>query len=153
MIRSLEPMGQLAIKSVWLNDVHKAGRAELQSLKSFYQIFFTTLTFISYSLPLHERSKLCFLFCVILTVIMLLPSVFKLASQALLTTTTITSTRKPTVYFIRHGEKPSLGNGLNAEGLRRAECLRDVFGRESLYNISHIIAQTPQPGCLITMLR
>jgi hypothetical protein len=52
----------------------------------------------------------------------------------------------PTVYFIRHGEKPSSGNGLNAQGLQRAQCLRTVFGASSGYNIGHIMAQTPQSG-------
>ena len=50
---------------------------------------------------------------------------------------------KPTVYLIRHGEKPDSGNGLNAQGLQRAQCLRTVFGASSEYNIGHIMAQTP----------
>ncbi|KAH9893834.1 putative phosphoglycerate mutase family protein [Xylariomycetidae sp. FL2044] len=51
---------------------------------------------------------------------------------------------EPTVYFIRHGEKPDKGNGLNVEGEQRAECLRTVFGAASGYNIGHIMAQTPK---------
>ncbi|RSM03750.1 hypothetical protein CDV31_010369 [Fusarium ambrosium] len=51
-------------------------------------------------------------------------------------------TASPTVYFIRHGEKPEEGNGLNAEGQQRAQCLRSVFGASSQYNIGHIMAQT-----------
>ncbi|CAJ2512067.1 Uu.00g076920.m01.CDS01 [Anthostomella pinea] len=51
---------------------------------------------------------------------------------------------KPTVYFIRHGEKPDEGNGLSVEGEQRAECLRTVFGASSQYNIGHIMAQTPK---------
>ena len=54
----------------------------------------------------------------------------------------------PTVYFIRHGEKPDDGNGLSAQGLQRAQCLRNVFGRSSSYNIGHIMAQTPESGKL-----
>ncbi len=50
----------------------------------------------------------------------------------------------PTVYFIRHGEKPSSGNGLSTKGLQRAQCLKTVFGASSQYNIGHIMAQTPQ---------
>ncbi|KFX91737.1 hypothetical protein V490_05751 [Pseudogymnoascus sp. VKM F-3557] len=51
---------------------------------------------------------------------------------------------KPTVFLIRHGEKPADGgNGLNGQGLQRAQCLRDVFGSSSSYNIGHIMAQTP----------
>ncbi|UNI22317.1 hypothetical protein JDV02_008216 [Purpureocillium takamizusanense] len=52
---------------------------------------------------------------------------------------------KPTVYLIRHGEKPADGgNGLSDKGKQRAECLRKVFGASSPYNIGHIMAQTPQ---------
>ncbi|RLL94128.1 hypothetical protein CFD26_103415 [Aspergillus turcosus] len=55
------------------------------------------------------------------------------------------STAKPTVYLIRHGEKPSDGgNGLSAQGLERAQCLRTVFGASSSYNIGYIMAQTPK---------
>lgn len=50
----------------------------------------------------------------------------------------------PTVYFIRHGEKPDDGNGLSAQGEQRAQCLRSVFGPGSQYNIGHIMAQTPK---------
>src|ERR1700761_627646 len=53
---------------------------------------------------------------------------------------------KPTVYFIRHGEKPDDGNGLNTQGLQRAQCLRTGFGASSGYQIGHIMAQTPQSG-------
>jgi hypothetical protein len=52
-----------------------------------------------------------------------------------------------TVYLIRHGEKPSDGNnGLSAEGVQRAQCLRDVFGSSSAYNIGYIIAEHPKSG-------
>ncbi|OJJ29795.1 hypothetical protein ASPWEDRAFT_46559 [Aspergillus wentii DTO 134E9] len=55
------------------------------------------------------------------------------------------ATASPTVYLIRHGEKPSNGStGLSAQGLDRAQCLRSVFGKDSKYNIGHIIAQTPK---------
>ncbi|KAJ5258418.1 hypothetical protein N7497_001733 [Penicillium chrysogenum] len=51
----------------------------------------------------------------------------------------------PTVYLIRHGEKPSDGGtGLNAQGVQRAQCLRKIFGENSDYNITHIMAQTPK---------
>lgn len=53
---------------------------------------------------------------------------------------------KPTVYLIRHGEKPDEGNGLSEEGEQRAQCLRSVFGASSQYNIGHIMAQTPKSG-------
>ncbi|KAH8800498.1 hypothetical protein F5884DRAFT_554696 [Xylogone sp. PMI_703] len=49
-----------------------------------------------------------------------------------------------TVYLIRHGEKPASGDGLNAQGEQRAQCLRTVFGAGSQYNIGHIMAQTPK---------
>lgn len=48
----------------------------------------------------------------------------------------------PTVYLIRHGEKPDDGgNGLSAQGLQRAQCLRTVFGKSSDYNIGYVMAQ------------
>ncbi|OAA70570.1 hypothetical protein ISF_02544 [Cordyceps fumosorosea ARSEF 2679] len=51
---------------------------------------------------------------------------------------------KPTVYLIRHGEKPDDGDGLSAQGVQRAQCLRNVFGANSNFNIGHIMAQTPK---------
>ncbi|KAJ5218963.1 uncharacterized protein N7498_001062 [Penicillium cinerascens] len=60
-----------------------------------------------------------------------------------LCTLAVASARGPTtVYMIRHGEKPADKNdqGLTPDGWRRAECLRDVFGADSEYNIQHIIA-------------
>jgi hypothetical protein len=54
---------------------------------------------------------------------------------------------KPTVYLIRHGEKPADdGIGLSAQGEQRAQCLRTVFGAASAYNIGYILAQTPNDG-------
>lgn len=48
----------------------------------------------------------------------------------------------PTVYLIRHGEKSDdpLDSGLNAEGWKRAECVRGVFGEHSPYDIGYIMA-------------
>lgn len=61
---------------------------------------------------------------------------------------------KATVYLIRHGEKPSDGgNGLNAQGLERAQCLRSVFGSSSSYNIDYIMAMTPKSGMLPALLK
>lgn len=55
------------------------------------------------------------------------------------------SVSSQTVYLIRHGEKPANGdNGLSALGLQRAQCLRDVFGNQSIYDIKYIMAMTPQ---------
>ena len=51
-----------------------------------------------------------------------------------------------TVYLIRHGEKPSSGNGLSAQGQQRAQCLRNVFGASSGYDIQYIMAETPKSG-------
>jgi len=57
----------------------------------------------------------------------------------------------PTVYLIRHGEKPSDGgDGLNAQGLERAQCIRSVFEKGSIYNIGHIMAQTPKSSMILT---
>jgi hypothetical protein len=51
----------------------------------------------------------------------------------------------PTVYLIRHGEKPTDdSNGLSAQGAQRAQCLRNVFGSSSQYNIGYILAETPK---------
>ncbi|CAI7580846.1 unnamed protein product [Penicillium glandicola] len=48
----------------------------------------------------------------------------------------------PTVYMIRHGEKPQNpdDHGLTSDGVKRAQCLRRVFGQDSQYNIGHIMA-------------
>ena len=51
-----------------------------------------------------------------------------------------------TVYFIRHGEKPSSGNGLSSQGEERAQCLRSVFGSDSQYNIGYVMAQAYKSG-------
>jgi hypothetical protein len=52
---------------------------------------------------------------------------------------------KPTIYLIRHGEKPGHGlNGLNAAGVARAEALVHVFKAGAEFNIKHIIAQKPK---------
>jgi hypothetical protein len=54
-------------------------------------------------------------------------------------------TARPTVFFIRHGEKPKDGGtGLSADGLERAQCIRSVFGANSAYNIGYIMAQKPK---------
>ncbi|KAJ5618617.1 phosphoglycerate mutase family protein [Penicillium herquei] len=51
----------------------------------------------------------------------------------------------PIVYLIRHGEKPSNGSdGLSAQGLERAQCLKNVFGPDSGYDIGYIMAETPK---------
>ena len=50
-----------------------------------------------------------------------------------------------TVYLIRHGEKPANGGqGLSPAGKQRAQCLRNVFGASSSYNIGYIIAEQPE---------
>lgn len=54
----------------------------------------------------------------------------------------------PTVYMIRHGEKPQDPNdyGLTPDGVKRAQCLRHVFGQGSEYNIRHIMAPRVKKG-------
>lgn len=66
-----------------------------------------------------------------------------LAPLLLLATTALAAT--PTVYLIRHGEKPADDDetGLSTQGEQRAQCLRSVFGATSAYDIGHIMAQTP----------
>ncbi|THH10438.1 hypothetical protein EW145_g1330 [Phellinidium pouzarii] len=50
-----------------------------------------------------------------------------------------------TVYLIRHGEKPTDGSdGLSAQGEERAQCLVNVFGTSSDFNIGYIIAEKPK---------
>jgi hypothetical protein len=68
-------------------------------------------------------------------------TMFKLLPIALLATLAVAD---PTVYLIRHGEKPDDGNGLSTQGLERAQCLRSVFGANSSYDIGHIMAETPK---------
>ncbi|KAI1815678.1 hypothetical protein GGS20DRAFT_584247 [Poronia punctata] len=68
-----------------------------------------------------------------------------LASTVTSAVVTTPEANKPTVYLIRHGEKPpNDGIGLSPEGEQRAECLRTVFGAASEYNIGYILAQTPK---------
>ncbi|KZT38542.1 hypothetical protein SISSUDRAFT_986100 [Sistotremastrum suecicum HHB10207 ss-3] len=64
----------------------------------------------------------------------------------LLSTVTLSVTAfSNTVYLIRHGEKPSDGsNGLSAQGEERAQCLTNVFGPSSGFNIGDILAETPK---------
>ncbi|KAF9892749.1 hypothetical protein FE257_001151 [Aspergillus nanangensis] len=52
------------------------------------------------------------------------------------------ATHHPTLYLIRHGEKSGdpKDDGLNADGVKRAQCLRDVFGASSPYQIGYIMA-------------
>lgn len=53
----------------------------------------------------------------------------------------------PTVYLIRHGEKPADGgDGLSAQGMDRAQCLKNVFGPSSQYDIGYILAQDYKAG-------
>lgn len=67
-----------------------------------------------------------------------------LAAMAAMAAVTVVTAR-PTVYFIRHGEKPKDGGtGLSADGLERAQCIRSVFSANSGYNIGYIMAQKPK---------
>ncbi|KAF5572851.1 phosphoglycerate mutase family [Fusarium pseudoanthophilum] len=55
---------------------------------------------------------------------------------------------KPTIYMIRHGEKPAEHkgkepHGLSAQGKERANDLVNVFGANSPYNIGYIMAEHP----------
>ncbi|KAH8899883.1 hypothetical protein GQ53DRAFT_740892 [Thozetella sp. PMI_491] len=50
----------------------------------------------------------------------------------------------PIIYMIRHGEKPPQdADGLSVQGLKRAEYLPNVFGRDSSYKIGYILAEKP----------
>jgi hypothetical protein len=71
------------------------------------------------------------------------------ATWGLLATAALVTAGSPTVYLIRHGEKPSDGgNGLSAQGVQRAQCLRSVFEKGSIYNIGYIMAQTPKSSMI-----
>lgn len=56
----------------------------------------------------------------------------------------------PIIYMIRHGEKPPKlpngedADGLSAQGVTRAQGLRQVFGANSQYNIGYILAEHPK---------
>ena len=66
---------------------------------------------------------------------------------SLLTVTTLLAltSAQATVYLIRHGEKPTGGeNGLTAQGQQRAQCLVNVFGKSSGYDIGYILAEKPK---------
>ncbi|KAL5358040.1 hypothetical protein BJX96DRAFT_34071 [Aspergillus floccosus] len=68
---------------------------------------------------------------------------------ALLSYVFAAASHRPTIYLIRHGEKPDdpADDGLNADGFRRAQCLRDVFGAHSGHNIGYVVApQVSQRG-------
>ncbi|EPE27432.1 phosphoglycerate mutase family protein, putative [Glarea lozoyensis ATCC 20868] len=68
-----------------------------------------------------------------------------LLTTLLILALTATASATPTVYLIRHGEKPADGgDGLTIQGQQRAQCLRTVFGNASQYNIGKILAQTPK---------
>lgn len=67
------------------------------------------------------------------------------ASTILASCLVAVASAQSTVYLIRHGEKPADGgNGLSAQGMNRAQCLRNVFGSSSGYDIGYIMAETPK---------
>lgn len=51
----------------------------------------------------------------------------------------------PNIYLIRHAEKNEDGT-ISAKGMKREQCLINVFGRHGQYNIQKIIVQNPYPG-------
>ncbi|PHH90508.1 hypothetical protein CDD83_3472 [Cordyceps sp. RAO-2017] len=53
--------------------------------------------------------------------------------------------QKPSFFLIRHAEKNQDGT-ISAQGMQREQCLVKVFGRDSKYDIRHIMVQTPHPG-------
>lgn len=57
----------------------------------------------------------------------------------------------PTVYLIRHGEKPGgKEHGLSERGKERAKCLRCIFDQEQ-YEIGYIIAQKYKESALLSL--
>lgn len=75
-------------------------------------------------------------------------SEFTMKLLSLVTLAAFAAATKPTVYLIRHGEKPEDDDerGLSVAGIQRAQCLRQVFGASSPYNIGHIMAQEYKPS-------
>ncbi|KAM4061156.1 phosphoglycerate mutase family protein [Hirsutella rhossiliensis] len=69
----------------------------------------------------------------------------KLLSFLLLTGVALAAA-KPTVFFIRHGEKPPSHDNptLSPKGKKRAQCIRSVFGDNSNFDIGYIMAETPK---------
>ncbi|KAJ5157396.1 uncharacterized protein N7482_008496 [Penicillium canariense] len=56
----------------------------------------------------------------------------------------VSASSPPKVFIIRHGEKPANpdDHGLTWDGIKRSQCLREVFGEHSGYDIGHIMAPT-----------
>ena len=52
---------------------------------------------------------------------------------------------RPNIFLIRHGEKNHDGT-ISAKGMEREQCLVDLFGRDSRFDIQKIIVQNPHPG-------
>lgn len=52
---------------------------------------------------------------------------------------------QPNIFLIRHAEKNSDGT-ISAQGMKREQCLVNVFGRDSDFNIQKIIVQNPHSG-------
>lgn len=52
---------------------------------------------------------------------------------------------RPNIFLIRHGEKNPDGT-ISAQGMEREQCLVDLFGRDSRFDIQKIIVQNPHPG-------
>ncbi|KAJ5257140.1 hypothetical protein N7478_013244 [Penicillium angulare] len=83
---------------------------------------------------------------------MLLKSIYQLSiylqiftlATATPTPTPATNDHHPTLYLIRHGEKPSNpeNHELTFDGLKRAQCLRWIFNANSAYDVGLILAPT-----------
>lgn len=51
----------------------------------------------------------------------------------------------PEYFLIRHAEKNSDGT-ISSQGMDREQCLVKLFGKDSQYNIQHIMVQNPHTG-------
>lgn len=51
----------------------------------------------------------------------------------------------PEIFLIRHAEKNADGT-ISDVGMQRAQCIANIFGPDSSYNIQKIIVQTPHAG-------
>lgn len=52
---------------------------------------------------------------------------------------------RPNIFLIRHAEKNSDGT-ISAQGVEREQCLVQLFGSDSQFNIQKIIVQNPHSG-------
>lgn len=58
---------------------------------------------------------------------------------------TLSAVAHPDIFIIRHAEKNDDGT-ISSQGMQREQCLINVFGKDSDYNVQKIIVQNPHAG-------